>query len=197
MEKRRCLGVSSCTGGDSGRLGGSVATLDMAPSCDMVGEGLSFGGVTGGAGTRGAAAAVAVAVIAAIAASAEMEERDCCELVSSRLSFGGPDWAAACLAAVVEVVVPEPEPEPKPFTPCWEPDDEGGAETWLCLRMSDSLAITPRFRRNGMAGGLVGRRRDHEFIVSDRHSGFLRLWACLICIYWIIGRITGCLVGCL
>lgn len=50
MEKRLCLGVSSWIGGESGRSKASCACREFAVSGAE--EGLSWGGVTGGAGTE-------------------------------------------------------------------------------------------------------------------------------------------------
>lgn len=53
MEKRRCFGVSSCIGGESGRSMGSRTGTERAFSAAAEDEGLSCGGVTGGAGMAG------------------------------------------------------------------------------------------------------------------------------------------------
>ncbi len=110
MEKRRCLGVSSCIGGESGLLGGSPA--DMAPLAE---GGPSLGGVAGGAGTFWAAAG-----------SAEDDA-----------GAGRPGTADSDVKA----------------GGCFG----SGAE--VCRRMSDSEAMTPRLRRNGIVAAVAG---DHH-----------------------------------
>jgi hypothetical protein len=116
IEKRRCLGVSSWTGGDSGLVNRSEAEVDRVRWFS------SFGGVTGGAGTT---------------------------------TRAGPDSWTGVRAA--EGLV-RPEADPGRECSC-----EGVRELLLklleaaplrsdtiCFRMSVSLAMTPRRRRNGM-----------------------------------------------
>lgn len=138
MEKRRCLGVSSCTGGDSGRLKGSSSQ----------GRSVAAGIVAGKAFVSAEEPSPLPFLLSESRSSSPALSSDGRALSleepgrrrDSARDFRG---AADCLDG--RVAAPDPEPVP-------------GSRT-VCRRMSVSLAMMPRRRRKGMVrlGGEVAK----------------------------------------
>lgn len=123
IEKRRCLGVSSWMGGDSGLANTSDAEADEGrwpEEADMP----SFGGVTGGAGTT----------------TREGPDSWTAERAPEGVARPPADPGRECCEGVRELLL-------KLLEAAWS-----RCNPVVCFRMSDSLAITPRRRRNGMVG---------------------------------------------
>lgn len=149
IEKRRCLGVSSCIGGESGRSIGSrtgrVAGLSAAEGED----GLSWGGVTGGAGMAGVRPLAARATASA-AASTSAEK-----LVGDRRRAGRSMWEERVLLSGAGSA--------------GSAGSAGESSKNIVVRRSSALlAMMPRLlRRNGMVtdGGQAHQRGN-----SQQHS---------------------------
>jgi hypothetical protein len=141
MEKRRCFEVSSWIGGDTGLSNGSGA--DMAGW--LAEEDMpSLGGVTGGAGTTrvGPDSWTGERAAAEVAGGPEAEPgRECGWIVARELLL-----KLLVLLALLR-------------------------SNTVCLRMSDSLAITPRRRRNGMMDDHMWVRMERGTV---RHVGYVR-----------------------
>lgn len=139
MENRRCLEDSSWIGGDTGRSNASA--VDVVTRLDVE-DMPSFGGVIGGAGTTTRAGALD----SGTGERGEVKEDGGASTVCSSRDGGrfvgkrGKLWNFVVLPRSVS----------------------------LCLRISESLAMTPRRRRNGMmwtitCGGVVDRRNFPSF----------------------------------
>lgn len=144
MEKRRCFGVSSWIGGESGRSIGS-RTCKASLSAVEVEDGLSWGGVTGGAGIAGVDP---LALVAEAEAEAEPESEAAASAAAPTSAKRVEGERRRAGRSMLEVAV-RSGGSPGSL--------EGGRKLsgrTVDRRNSESLARLPRLlRRNGMADG--------------------------------------------